>query len=99
MKNSCGVSKRELSEVMLMLYPVMIPFLSDMAGRSQTRVKLLERTSPVVKLSGGPFGTVQRKTLVLNFAESLSLPSSNVTTVLDAVYGPSPIVIAVTIQL
>ena len=58
--NSCGASKRKLSEVMLMLYPVMIPFLSDGGGRSQTRVKLLERTSFVVKLSGGPLGTVQR---------------------------------------
>ena len=56
-KNSRGSSNRESSEVTLMLNPVTIPFLSDGAGRSQVRVKLLDNTAAAEKLRGGPLGT------------------------------------------
>ena len=60
MKNSCGSSNIESSEVTVMLYPVMIPFLSDGAGGSQVRVKLLENTSTAEIFRGEPLGTVER---------------------------------------
>ena len=65
MKNTRGSSNSESSEVTVMLYPVIIPFLSDEAGRSQVRVKLLENTSTAEKFRGGPLGTVQKYTYYL----------------------------------
>ena len=56
-KNSRGSSNNESSDVTLMLYPVMMPFLSEGAGRSQVRLKLRDSTATEEKLRGGPLGT------------------------------------------
>ena len=60
-KNSLESSRGEESGVTVMLYPVIIPFLSDGAGGSQMRVKLLEDMSTAWKLRGALLGTVYKK--------------------------------------
>ena len=66
-KNSSGSSRGDESEVTVMLYPVIIPFLSDGAGGSQMRVKLLEDMPTAWKLRGALLGTVYEKSKGTSF--------------------------------